>query len=413
MVEREDDAAGTQVTVSQDKTSAAGAGAHLATRLRWLWPLLRTLLLIAAPVIVLLAMARVYYRREGYSNTLGFVDLGVFFARHAGLAHLAVSDIGFDGQFSYYLARDPTLTATCAHTAATCPLDAPVLRAQRILYPTLARVLALGHPALLPKALLAINLCAIVATALVIGVICRDAGASRWLGVGAALFCGEVLAWLRDLADPLSVLWLAVAVFLLYRRQYFGSALAVAAMLLTREQLVILLPFFVLPLVAERRWRSLGVFIVVACLPFGAWQVVLHAFYGQWPLLTSGSANPITHVPFGGLAQASSRQDFGLIVMCVAVPVAAAAGIALVRIGRAGFVGLLRDPVPLMVVVYCLLVSLVGLQSWLDMWSPARLAAPAMILGVIVASKVSPSVGASFATLLAVTALSPMVLTLL
>src|SRR5258707_8391477 len=106
MVERDDDAAGTQVTMGRDKTSETGAGAPLATRLRWLWPLLRTLLLIAAPVIVLLVMARVFYRREGDNNTLGFADLRVFFARHAGVEHLAVSDVRFDGPFSYYLARD-------------------------------------------------------------------------------------------------------------------------------------------------------------------------------------------------------------------------------------------------------------------------------------------------------------------
>src|SRR5690349_17648003 len=61
---------------------------------------------------------------------------------------------GYDGQFSYYIALDP----------ATAPqlMDVPAYRLQRILLPILARMVALGQPALVPWALLLINFVALV-----------------------------------------------------------------------------------------------------------------------------------------------------------------------------------------------------------------------------------------------------------
>lgn len=64
---------------------------------------------------------------------------------------------GYDGQFIYYLASDGL--------GALAHLDTPVYRLQRILLPTLLRVLTFGSPLLIPWALIAVNLAAIVLTA--------------------------------------------------------------------------------------------------------------------------------------------------------------------------------------------------------------------------------------------------------
>jgi hypothetical protein len=60
---------------------------------------------------------------------------------------------GYDGQFVYYIARDPSDAARF--------LDVPAYRFQRILLPVLGRALALGQTLLLPWALLAINVAAL------------------------------------------------------------------------------------------------------------------------------------------------------------------------------------------------------------------------------------------------------------
>ena len=64
-----------------------------------------------------------------------------------------VSEIGYDGQFFYYLALDPI--------NARWYMDVSTYRYTRILYPMLARVLALGRPDLIPVTLFLINWLAI------------------------------------------------------------------------------------------------------------------------------------------------------------------------------------------------------------------------------------------------------------
>src|SRR5262245_11107745 len=66
---------------------------------------------------------------------------------------------GYDGQFVYYIARDPSTAAQY--------IDVPAYRFQRILLPALGRVLAFGQEPLIPWALLVVNLIALgVGTAL-------------------------------------------------------------------------------------------------------------------------------------------------------------------------------------------------------------------------------------------------------
>ena len=62
---------------------------------------------------------------------------------------------GYDGQFFYYMALDPQ--------GAAPYMDLPGYRYQRIAYPMLARLIVLGRSSLIPDALLAVNLFAVVA----------------------------------------------------------------------------------------------------------------------------------------------------------------------------------------------------------------------------------------------------------
>jgi len=41
----------------------------------------------------------------------------------ASVPSQAITPLGYDGQFYYYIARDPGVLAACAHKAPTCPLD--------------------------------------------------------------------------------------------------------------------------------------------------------------------------------------------------------------------------------------------------------------------------------------------------
>ena len=82
--------------------------------------------------------------------------------------------LGYDGQFAYYIARDPV-------GARPYLGSNPSYRYQRIVYPMLARFLALGQPALIPWTLLLINIVSISWGTELLGRMLRSHGLSAYL----------------------------------------------------------------------------------------------------------------------------------------------------------------------------------------------------------------------------------------
>lgn len=82
--------------------------------------------------------------------------------------------------------------------------------------------------------------------------------------------------------------------------------------------------------------------------------------------------------------------------------------IAVLALRHNGIRSLLRDPVPAMVITYCLLGSLLSPLQWADVYGPGRLLAPGIVLAVLVSACVARPLRAAFALLLA----GPTVLTL-
>ncbi|HEV2459846.1 MAG TPA: hypothetical protein VGS80_15930 [Ktedonobacterales bacterium] len=370
---------------------------------------------VAAPVLVvavlLLLTARGQYFKHGYQGLVGFAAVGSVYGDTIGVRRGAVGTIGYDGQFYYYLALRPDLVVTCAETNTACPLDnLREMRVERILYPMTVRLLALGQPGLIPFALLLVNFLAILLTVWLVSRLCLAAGASRWLGAAAGLFTGEVLAFVRDLADPFAVMWLVLSVYLARTRRWYWSAAAVAAALLAREQLILMLPLLALPLIAQRRWPTLAICAAIALVPFAAWQVTLRVLYGAWALLNGDThIAGLVPIPFVGLWQARSTDNFKELALSVAVPMVVALAIAVLALRRDGLRSLLTDPVPAMVLIYTLLMTLISRLQWVDIWGPGRLAAPGVVLAVVVATRVARPLCTTYALLLA----APTVLVLL
>lgn len=351
-----------------------------------------------------------YYFKAGYSGhggIIGFAQIGDYAAHAVGRPELATThSSGYDGQYYYFMASHPALIVTCAHDLSTCPAHNPEYWSQRILYPMTAWLLALGQADLIPYTLVLVNGLAILVTVIVVGQLAVEAGASRWLGAAAGLFCGETVSFLGDLSDAYSVMWVVVAIYFLRRQRYLWSAAAVAATLLTRESLIFYVPFLALPVLAQRRWLTLIQSAVVALGPFVVWQVVLKVLYGPWALLSGDSASAgLVKLPFLGLYQARKTADFKLVLIFVAVPVLLTGCIALLALWQHGPADLVWDPVPVMAFTYCLLFSLTGILQWNYFGGSTRLAVPGVVLGVLVASRL-PSVRASYGTLIAFTSLS-------
>jgi len=373
---------------------------------------------LAGPLLVVLCtmavLGAVRYKTENstHHGLVGFADINRVSARQLGIEHLAEnSDVGYDGQFYYFVAYRPSIIWTCPHDPATCPTYTPEFRWQRIFYPMTASLLALGQPQLLPFTLILVNVLAILVTTFLVGQMCSEPRASSWLGAAAGLYCGEMLGFLRDLADPYSVMWVVVAIYLLRKRRYLWGAAAVAAALLTREALIFYLPLLSLPLIAQRRWRTLVLSALIGLGPFIAWQVILKALYGPWAIIQGDSQQAqLVPIPFYGLwSLRHTTPDFALMILFVVVPLLLAMYIALTALWQRGPRSLLTDPVPLMVLLYSVLVSLTYWFNWADFWAPTRLAAPAIVLAVLIAAGLrSLTLRGAYGAILALSALSPL-----
>src|SRR6266436_1733061 len=106
-----------------DNTRDGAAGPK---RLIWLRP--------AGLIAVLLVAYVALNLFQNGLNPLALADLGDGFSNGRPIDKVE----GYDGQFSYWLAVDPSPAAAGTH------FDVPAYRYQRILYPLLARALALG-----------------------------------------------------------------------------------------------------------------------------------------------------------------------------------------------------------------------------------------------------------------------------
>src|SRR3984893_8534306 len=141
---------------------------------------------------------------------------------------------GYDGEFVYFTALDPV--------NARYYVDAPSYRYTRIVYPLLARALALGRPSLIPWTLLLINWLAICGGALAAALWLRRRGQPPWFAIAYGFYPGLLVALQRDTTEALAYGLVALGMFLWDfggRRRIVWSALVFTLAALTRETTVV------------------------------------------------------------------------------------------------------------------------------------------------------------------------------
>jgi hypothetical protein len=234
-----------------------------------------------------------------------------------GAHHNGQSDPGYDGQFYYFIALDPT--------RARHYIDAPPYRYERILYPMLARFAALEQPAAVPWAMLLINWLAVGGGVLALAAWLSRRGVSPWLALLYGLFPGVLIALQRDLTEPLAYGLVALAVYLFDfggRRGVLASGAAFGLAALTRETTVLFAILFGASILAGRpnanphpelraRMRQTLGFFALAIAPFATWIIVDYSWLGI--------AHPgtVELVPFKGIFGSFNPT---LQLACVGVP---------------------------------------------------------------------------------------------
>lgn len=341
--------------------------------------LLLALITAVSMVLVLVVYATVYHMR-----ITDFITIGHVFGDRLGLGSLAVLPIGYDGQFYYFMAR------FSGHLPAGA-IDFPELRYSRILYPVVVRVLSLGNVDAIPWVMLAVNVAAIAATVAILSWLLRQLGGSQWTALVIGFYCGQPLALMRDLSDPLAIFFVALALAGIFQRRWLLVAAALGLGMLTRESTLLFVACFALPLLLARQWRTLGLYGAVTLGPYMIWEIMLRMWLGSWGWQQTAHINTFVPIPFAGLT--SARYPILAVQMFVFIGIP-----ALVAIG-AGTLLLLRSPwnTPLAVaaassaILYAIALILQPGMHWLDVWEPYRLAAPMILLLPLLGTMLKPN----------------------
>lgn len=203
---------------------------------------------------------------------------------------------GYDGQFVLYMALEPRPAAVAEK------LDVPAYRYQRFLLPLLGRALALGRPALIPWALIIINLAAHFAGTWAICQLLAARG--RWVGFGLlyGLWAGAFAGVGTFLHEPLAFGLVAVASYCKDRRRE-GWALGLLALaLFAKETTALFVAGFALADMLGTRQRKHWLGYGGIVLAFALWQAWLWSTFGA-PGIGSGGAGATAFevVPLMGL----------------------------------------------------------------------------------------------------------------
>jgi hypothetical protein len=212
--------------------------------------------------------------------------------------HVEHDSGGYDGQFYYRLAVRPFAFVP---VVAGIHFDYPVYRQQRIGYPLLASLFALGDPCRVIWALIAVNLLALAAIGWAGGWVLERLGAPAYYGAVLAIYPGFVISFCRSTAEITVGALLLMAVALLMGGRYGWAAGVLAFAALTRE--TSLIPAAVLGIFAFRKNPAV---LLLPPAAFLAWKTFL---FHAWQLPVDFGAGGVFAAPFTGIAAAMHRGE--------------------------------------------------------------------------------------------------------
>jgi hypothetical protein len=206
---------------------------------------------------------------------------------------------GYDGQFYYRLAINPF---NFSHTAYGITVDQPY-RFMRVGYPMLTWLFSAGQGMLVPVMLVVVNVVALGALGWVGGRIARPGGRHAAWGLLLPGYFGLVTSLSRDTAEPVAAVFMVAGLLAVRSRRPALAAGLLAFAVLTRETAMVAVAALAAVRVAgliRRRSKpgrdDLAWFVPAAV--FAAWQVLVYAVIGVFPLTADGGRNAGT--PFFG-----------------------------------------------------------------------------------------------------------------
>lgn len=201
---------------------------------------------------------------------------------------------GYDGQFVYYIARDPSTAAQY--------LDVPAYRYQRILLPALGRLLSFGQESLIPWVLLIINLVSVAVGTWLLEQLLLQQKVSRWYALIYGLTIGIFGSVRLSLSEPLAYGLVIGGIWLANRDRWLWSAVIFALATLAKETTLFFVAGYVLYLLLQKQWMRAITLGLIAAIPFAVWQLILYTHLGSFGIGSGGAqATSFEFIPFAGI----------------------------------------------------------------------------------------------------------------
>jgi hypothetical protein len=278
----------------------------------------------------------------------------------------------YDGQFYYYIALDPL--------HARSYLDEPSTRYTRIVYPLLARLVAVGRPSAVPYALVWINVVAIAFGTYFVAAWLAQRNLSVWLSLIFGFYGGFAVALTHDLTDPLAYAFVALAIYLFDfggQRHRVYAALAFALASLTRELTAVFAVTYGLSLLfpsdADRiegarkeRFAQAARFVAVAVGPLLLYKAWLDFGLRMREATSDVYPQPI---PFEGILSYWPWESQQVLEMvAIVIPAVICAGVALAALRR----GKVSAPMAALCLNVIFLVILLSPESYFHYTAAGR-----------------------------------------
>ena len=261
--------------------------------------------ILAAVAYALFIVARIEIAGHGQVGALILLSRHFVNASKLPVTVPIRSDNGYDGQFFFRMALDPF---SLALTKYGITLDS-FFRLERIGYPLLAWVFALGKARLVPYSLVFVNWISMVAMTFFAARLATDNGHHAVWGLVPALYPGYLFSVGRDTAEPVAAAAMIAGIYFFSHGRPWAAAVLLAFAGLARETtLAVSLSMGLVWLwrvlrvrISARQGANLGLraLFVAGGLPavvYGLWQVVIRTHFHGTAIAFDASHN--LSVPF-------------------------------------------------------------------------------------------------------------------
>lgn len=191
---------------------------------------------------------------------------------------------GYDGQFVYAIAIEGL--------GAVPLLDNPPYRMQRILLPMLVRLLSGGRPQAVAWAIPLVNGAAISMGGYLLARWLAGQGLSPWYALTYTGFVGTLMAYTRNVTEPLMALLAIAAVIAWQRDRLAQAALWLALAMLAKEIALLFGAGMGLDALIRGRYRPLA-WLAASAVPLMLWQAALYRWLGVLALRAGPGFDPV------------------------------------------------------------------------------------------------------------------------